>query len=61
MTAPNVKAIDVGREAAQSQSVTIWTLFGFFPPLIGIVVVYIRSPPMPITLLAAYGDDDTRH
>ena len=53
MTAPNVKAIDVGREAAQSQSVTIWTLFGFFLPLIGIVVVYIRSPPMPITLLAA--------
>ena len=60
MSASNTKAIEAGHVAAESPSVKLWGVFGFFLPLLGILVAYIRSPTMPTAALVAYDDDDTR-
>ena len=61
MSASTAKAIEAGHAAAESPSVTLWGVFGFFLPLIGLLVAYLRTPTIPASLIAAYDDENTRY
>ncbi|MDE2697480.1 MAG: hypothetical protein OXI23_01290 [Gemmatimonadota bacterium] len=43
---------------AQSASVAGWFFLGFFLGLIGLLIVYLRSPKTPIRLSASWEGDD---
>ncbi|MCY3629299.1 MAG: hypothetical protein OXI05_05495 [Bacteroidota bacterium] len=43
---------------AQRVSVTGWFFLGFFLGLIGLLIVYLRSPKTPIRLSANWEGDD---
>lgn len=47
------------KTAAGRQSVFGWAVFGFFIPLVALLVVYLRSPQVPPMLLVQRGDDDS--
>ena len=58
MTMTKSDAITSAGKAATQRAVTAWYAFGFFIPLIGILVAYLRSPTLPIAQKADYADQD---
>ena len=53
------KALEAGEQAAITPSVIGWGVFGWAFALVAIPMVYMRSPKMPISLVAAHDDGAT--
>ena len=53
------KVLEAGEQAAITPSVTGWGVFGWAFALVAIPLVYMRSPKMPISLVAAHDDGAT--
>ena len=52
-------AIAAAEDEAMIRSVAGWGFLGYFFPLVGILVVYLRSPKMSAADLARYDDQAT--
>ena len=58
MTSTNSSAIQDGELEANSVSVTKWFLIGLLLGLIGVVIVYLRSPKASVGLSAKYEEGE---
>ena len=56
MTMTKSDAMTSAVTAATQRAVTAWYAFGFFIPLVGILVAYLRNPTLPIAQKADYAD-----
>ena len=57
----NNSAVLHAESEATSYSVAAWFFIGFLLGVFGLLIVYLRSPKAPATLLANYAGDDRYH
>ena len=54
-----VGPVEDGKAQAQAESVGVWFLVGILG-IIGLLIVYLRSPAAPVDAVAKYTDPDAR-